>query len=143
MEWNGDGYYVIRIPSTRGATEEVHVAPSPDDLAQPWSQQRLRVLDVRVVQQGIELYHASMGAHEWTATAPALVDPDGLEPPIPPSGPPCTVEVPRKIFIEAKESDQDVLLRYENVKLNPPHPTGVFTQPVPAAVERVRVDCAN
>jgi hypothetical protein len=143
MEWSGDGYYVIRIPSTRGASEELHVAPSPADLAQPWASQRLRVLDVRVVQQGIELYHASLDAFEWTSTAPPQVDPDGLEPPIPPSGPSCSVEVPRKIHIEVKESDQDVLFRYENVKLNPPLPSGVFTQAPPDGVERVRVECAD
>ena len=143
IEWSKEGYYVIRIPSTRGASEVLHVAPSPADLSQPWSSQRLRVLDVRVEQQGIELYHASMDAHEWTSTAPPQVDPDGLEPPIPPSGPACSVEVPRKIHIEVKESDQDVLFRYESVKLNPPHPAGVFTQAVPAGVERVRVECGD
>ncbi len=141
MEWSGDGYYVIRIPSTRGATEELHIAPSLADIGQPWSSQRLRVLDVRVVQQGIELYHASMDAHEWTSTAAPQIDPDGLEAPIAPSGPPCSVEVPRKIQIEVKESDQDVLFRYESVKLNPPHPAGVFTQTAPDGVEHVRVEC--
>jgi hypothetical protein len=143
MEWNRDGYYVIRIPSTRGAVEEVHIAPSPDDMARDWSSQRMRVLDVRVAQQGIELYHAAMDVHEWTSTAPPLVDPDGLEPPIPPSGPACSVEVPRRIHIEVKESGQDVLFRYENVKLNPPLPQGAFSQPVPAGVQRVPVDCAD
>jgi hypothetical protein len=141
MEWSADGYYVIRIPSTRGASEEVHIAPNPADVGQPWSQQRLRVLDVRVAQQGIELYHASMEAHEQTSTAPPQVDPDGLEPPIPPSGPACSVDVPRKIHIEVKESNQDVIFRYDSVKLNPPLPPGVFTQTAPAGVERVRVDC--
>jgi len=141
MEWSSEGYYVVRIPSTRGANEEVHLAPTPADFQKPWSAQRLRVLDVRVAQQGIELYHASLGAHEWTATAPAQVDPDGIDPPIPPSGPPCSVEVPRKIQIEVKESAGDVLFRYEDVKVNPPLPPGVFSQPVPAAVERIFVDC--
>ncbi|HEX9294543.1 MAG TPA: hypothetical protein VF881_01880 [Polyangiaceae bacterium] len=143
MEWNTDGYYVIRIPSTRGATEEIHVAPTPADFQRPWSTQRLRVLDVRVAQQGIELYHASMEAHEWASTAPPRVDPDGLEPPLMPSGPSCTVEVPRKIHIEVKESDQDVLFRYDEVKLNPPLPSGVFTQPVPDGVQHLRVECGS
>src|SRR6185295_1839263 len=71
MEWSKAGYYSISIPSTRGATEELHVAPTPADFQKPWSAQRLRVLDVRVAQQGIELYHASLDAHEWTSTAPA------------------------------------------------------------------------
>jgi hypothetical protein len=141
MEWSTSGYYVIRIPSTRGAEEVLHVAPVPADFQRPWDAQRLRVLDVRVAQQGIELYHASMDAHEGAATAPPQVDPDGLEPPLAPSGPPCAVEVPRKIHIEVPEADQDVLFRYDEVKLNPPLPPGVFTQPVAEGMQRVRVEC--
>jgi hypothetical protein len=69
------------------------------------------------------------------------VDPDGLDPPIPPSGPPCVIEVPRKIHIEVPEDDQDVQFRYDSVVVNPPLPEGVFRQPVPAGLQRVRVDC--
>jgi outer membrane lipoprotein-sorting protein len=141
MEWSHDGFYVIRVPSTRGASQELHVVPTPDDFQKPWSAQRLRVLDVRVVQQGIELYHAYLGAHQWSNTAPPQVDPDGIDPPIPPSGPSCAVEVPRKIEIEVRESGADLVLRYEDAKLNPPLPTGVFTQPVPDGVQRVHVAC--
>ncbi|HKQ71723.1 MAG TPA: hypothetical protein VJT73_20410 [Polyangiaceae bacterium] len=141
IEWNDAGYYVVRIPSTRGATEELHLAPTPADWKAPWSSQRIRVLDVRVIQRGIVLYHASMDAHEWTQTAPPLVDPDGLEPPILPSGPPCSVEVPRRIHIEVPESDQDMLFRYDVVRLNPPLQPGVFVQPVPDGVLRTHVDC--
>lgn len=143
MEWSSDGYYLIRIPSTRGAFEELHLAPTPADFQRPWSTQRLRVLDVRVAQQGIELYHASLAGHESTPTAPPQVDPDGIDPPIPPSGPACTVEVPRKIHIEVKESGEDVLFRYDDVKLNPPLPPGVFSEAVPPGVERVHVECDN
>jgi hypothetical protein len=51
--------------------------------------------------------------------------------------------VPRKIHIEVKESDQDVLFRYDAVKVNPPLPPGVFTQAAPDGVERVRVECID
>jgi hypothetical protein len=143
MRWSSDGYYLVRIPSTRGAFEELHLTPSPSDFQKPWSAQRLRVLDVLVAQQGIELYHASLDGHEWTATASPQVDPDGLEPPIPPSGPACTVEVPRKIHIEVKEGGEDVLFRYDEVKVNPPLPAGVYTEAAPLGAERVHVDCDN
>jgi hypothetical protein len=49
--------------------------------------------------------------------------------------------VPRKIHIEVPEADQDVLFRYDQVKLNPPLPPGVFTQPVADGMQRVRVEC--
>jgi len=143
MEWSHDGYYLIRIPSTRGASEELHVAPTPADFQKPWSAQRLRVLDVRVVQQGIELYRASLDSHEWSSTAAPQVDPDGIDPPIPPSGPPCTVAVPRKIHIEVRESGGDLQLRYDDAKINPPLPPGVFSQPMPDGVQRVHVECGS
>jgi hypothetical protein len=141
MEWSGKGYYAIRIPSTKDALEEVRLVPTPADYDKPWSAQRLRVLDVRVAQRGAELYHASLDAHAFASTAPPLVDPDGLEPPIPPSGPPCSVEVPRKIHIEVGDGEQDVLFRYDDVKLNPPLPPGVFAQSPSGGMQPVFVDC--
>jgi len=141
MEWSSDGYYLVRIPSTRGASEVIWLTPTPDDFQKPWSAQRLRVLDVRVAQQGIDLYHASLGAHDWVSTAPARVDPDGIDAPVLPSGPACTVEVPRKIHIEIPESGQDLLFRYDAVELNPPLPAGVFAQSPSPGAERVHVEC--
>jgi hypothetical protein len=91
----------------------------------------------------VDLYHAALGDHEWANTAPPLTDPDGIDPPLPPSGPPCAVEVPRKIHIEAPEADQDVLFRYDDVALNPPLPEGIFRQPPPPAMQRVWVECAS
>jgi hypothetical protein len=143
MQWSGAGFYAIRIPSTRGAFEEVRLTPNPADFAKPWSDQRLRVLDVRVLQQGAELYHASLDDYAAASTAPPLVDPDGLEPPVPPSGPACTVDVPRKIHIEVGEGDQDMLFRYDDVKLNPPLPSGAFAQPIPAGMEPLYVECSD
>jgi hypothetical protein len=143
LEWNGHGYYVVQIAGSHGASEELHIAPAAADFSKPWQAQRLRVLDVRVAQQGIELYHAELGDHAWLSTAPPLVDPDGLDAPLGPSGPSCTVEVPRKLHIEVVESGQDVLFRYDEVKLNPPLPPGVFAQPVPDGMARERLDCSR
>ncbi|HEY3593134.1 MAG TPA: hypothetical protein VGL13_04650 [Polyangiaceae bacterium] len=143
IDWNGGGYYAIRIPSTRGALEEVRLAPTPNDFDKPWAAQRMRVLDVRVLQQGVELYHASLDDHAPASTAPPQVDPDGVDPPILPSGPACTVEVPRKIHIEVGEGDQDMLFRYDEVKLNPPLPAGVFEQTVAGGMDTQHVDCGE
>lgn len=141
IEWSGHGYYVVRIPSTRDAFEEIHLAPMPADFARPWNEQRVRVLDVRVAQQGTDLWHAQLDDHEMAPMAAPLEDPDHLEPPIPPSGPECHVEVPRKIHVEVPDTDEDVEFRYTQVTVNPPLPEGVFTQPVPAGVQVVHVEC--
>src|SRR5690606_20329289 len=110
------------------------------DFNLPWDKQRLRVLDVEVKQQGIVLYHAELEGHRPAAMDEPRVDPDGLDPPIPTSGPHCTAELPRTIHVEVPGKEEDVLFRYERVTWNPPLPEGTFTQPVPpgVSVEEVR-----
>jgi len=54
---------VVRITSTRAATEEIHLVPVAQDYALPYTAQRLRVTEVRVAQQGIELYRAQLVGH--------------------------------------------------------------------------------
>jgi hypothetical protein len=53
-------------------------------------------------------------------------DPDGLAPTIPPSGPNCTAEVPRKIHIEVADAESDMRVLYQQVLWNPPIPRGTF-----------------
>lgn len=141
IAWDGGGYYVVTIKGNNGSVERVHVAPHPDDFALPWEQQRLRVLDVVVEQQGIVLYHAELSDHHASGMSVPQVDPAMIDPPIPTSGPQCTAELPRRIHVEVPGKDQDVLFRYEDVKWNPPLPDGVFTQPVPGGVQIVPVSC--
>jgi hypothetical protein len=141
IEWSRRGHYVIRIASTRNAEQEIRVAPHPDDLALPWDKQRLRLVDVQVKQEGTVLYHAELADHRVTAMAQARVDPDGIDPPIAPSGPMCRAELPRRIHVEVPGKDEDVLFRYEEVAWNPPLVEGLFTQPVPGGVEVLRVTC--
>ena len=139
--WSGSGYYVIRIAGTRDATEEIHLAPHPDDFAKPWSEQRMRLLDVKVEQYGGVLYHAELADHRPTTTAPARVDPDGVEPPLPPSGGPCNAEIPRRIHVEVPGEEADVLFDYDKVQWNPPLPQRTFTQPPPESMPTVPVTC--
>ncbi len=141
IHWDGDGYYVVSIKGTRNAEEVVHLAPHPSDMALPWDKQRFRVLDVEVKQEGIVLYHAELADHKPAATAAPRVDPDGLDPPTPPSGPACQAELPRRIHVEVPGRDEDVQFRYDNVTWNPPLVEGLFTQPVPGGVQVLRVTC--
>jgi hypothetical protein len=136
---SGGGYYVVEIPSRNEATEIIRMRPTPADFAKPWSEQRMRVLDVVVRQKGVTLYHAELEDHAAAPMSAPLVDDDGIDPPVPPSGPMCAAEVPKKLHVEVATSGDDVLFRYEEVKLNPPLVPGTFTQPIPGGVERVRV----
>ncbi|MDP9151412.1 MAG: DUF4292 domain-containing protein, partial [Myxococcota bacterium] len=141
MSWSARGYWVLVIPSSREASEEIHVAPRPEDWNKPWEQQRMRVLDVRVAQRGFVLYHAELGDHEAIGTAGPRVDPDNIAPPLPPSGPVCDAEIPRKIHLEVGDPDADVRFHYEQATWNPPLPEGSFEQPPPPGAQVERVNC--
>jgi hypothetical protein len=143
LAWDSHGWWVLRVASTREASEEIHLAPRPEDWNKPWDQQRMRVLDVRVVQQGYVLYHAELEDHAGAPTAGPRQDPDNLpgETPIPPSGPVCDAEVPRKIHVEVPYPAADVRFVTTQITWNPPLPEGTFAQPVPPAMRVERVDC--
>jgi outer membrane lipoprotein-sorting protein len=141
IAWDAHGWWTLSIPSTREAREEIHLAPRPEDWGRPWEQQRMRVLDVRVVQQGYVLYHAELSDHASQPTAGPREDPDNLEPPIPPSGPVCDAEVPRKIHVEVPVPEADVRFTYQQLTWNPPLPEGTFDQPVPSGMRVEPVTC--
>jgi hypothetical protein len=131
IEWDGDSY-LLRIVSKHDAVEEIRLAPTPADWNRPWMQQRVRVLGVRVEQQGIDLYTADLADHAVASTAPPTEDPDGLAPDVPPSGPVCRAEVPRKLKIEVPGTDRDMRLKIEKVEHNPPLTGRPFEQSPPA-----------
>lgn len=141
IAWDSSGYYVIKIASTRDANETIHLAPHPADFGLPWQQQRLRVLDIEVRQEGYVLYHAALAEHKPAAMSGPRLDPDGIDPPVPVSGPVCQAELPRKIHVEVPGKDEDVQFRYEDVSWNAPLIEGLFTQQAPAGLDVQKVDC--
>jgi hypothetical protein len=136
IAWDS-GSYVVHIRGRHGATEDIRLEPRPDDWARPWAEQRVRVREVRVVQQGIELYRAELDRYEVAPTAAPRLDPDGIDPPLPPSGPACSSEVPHRIRIVSEASAEDVVLVHQDVSHNPPVLAGVFRQTPPQGV-RIR-----
>jgi hypothetical protein len=128
VAWSPEGYYVVRIAGTREASEELHVEPRPDDIGKPWGEQRMRLLDVKVWQKGVLLYHASLSDHREAPMSGPLVDSMGLDPTLPPSGVTCEAEVPRRIHVEVPVLAEDVVFRYEEITWNPPLPPGTFLQ---------------
>jgi hypothetical protein len=143
ITWNTGGYWVLVIASSREAREEIHLAPRPEDWTKPWQQQRMRVLDVRVVQQGYVLYHAELDEHAQAPTAGPRVDPDNIDPPIPPSGPVCEAEIPRRIHVEVPVPTSDVRFQYQQLSWNPPLPEGVFDQAPPQGMRVESVTCGD
>ena len=143
IEWSGKGYYVVTIPSTRDASEELHLTPEPEDMGRPWGDQRMRVLEVTIRQKGGILYRAKLDDHARAPMAKERLDPDNLEPPIPPSGPECTAELPRKIHVDVPDQDEEVKFTYDQVTWNPPLPEGTFVQPVPPGMAVTHVACSD
>jgi hypothetical protein len=141
ITWRGDGQYVVTIPSTQLAEETVAFAVPREDIDKPWAEQRLRLTEVAVHQAGELLWRARFDGHAKAPTAGPRVDPDGLEPPTPPSGPVCPAELPRRIRVEVPDDGQDVLFRYDQVTWNPPLPEGTFDQPQPPGTKLEPVVC--
>ena len=133
IEWKG-GRYVVRIASKHGAVETIELLPHDADFARPWQEQRVRVLSVTVEQFGVLLYRIELDGHARVVTAAAQKDPDGIEPPIPPSGPACEAELPRSVRIEVPNAGHDLALVSGESFHNPPLSEGAFTQPRPGGV---------
>jgi hypothetical protein len=143
IDWDSGGYYVVTIRGTSGAIEKVKVAPHPQDFGLPWDKQRLRVIEVEVQQEDLILYRAELSDHKPALMDKPQVDPDGLDAPIPTSGPQCTAELPRTIHVKVPGSSADVIFRYESVTWNPPLQSTTFTQPTPPGVPVERVTCED
>jgi hypothetical protein len=143
MAWDDHGYWVLGIDGNNDSHQEIHLAPRPEDVGKPWTEQRVRVLDVRVVQQGYVLYHAELSDQQPAPTAGPRVDPLHIDPDIPPSGPTCDAEIPRKIHMEIPNPQADVRFSYGDIKWNPPLPEGVFEQTSQPGLRQQPVDCTQ
>lgn len=143
LAWDDAGFYRVQVTSTRDASQEIHLEVRPEDIDKPWSEQRLRVTDVRVSQRGTDLYHAELKNHEPIRTAAPREDPDGLDAPIPPIGGACQAEIPKSIRMRVPNTEDDVIFQYKDARWNPPIIQGAFTQPVPGGVIRRYVDCKD
>jgi hypothetical protein len=147
IDWSGGffggGHYTIEIQGNNEAVENIELLPHPDDFARPWQQQRLRVTRVALKQQGIPLYEALLDDHRVAQTAPPREDPDGLDPPVPPSGPACQAEIPRSLRLIIPETERDLVVRFETLHHNPPLIAGAFRQVRPDGVTLRYATCGN
>jgi hypothetical protein len=140
IAWEGSRY-VIKIASARGANEVLELEPLPEDFERPYAEQRVRVLGVSVEQLGVPLYAIELDNHAPFQTAPPRVDPDGLEPPVPPSGPACSVHLARRIQFQVPDGDHDLVLAVKTAVLNPPLVPSVFEPERPKGLRSVYSPC--
>lgn len=144
IAWDANGgFYRLLLDGNHGALEEIHLKVHDKDLDKPWGEQRVRVMDVRVAQMGVDLYKAELSNHEPSKTSGPRVDEDGLEEPVPPTGGPCDAELPRSIHMKVPGSEDDVIFQYKEGNWNPPVIDGAFTQSPPGGVTKGFVDCKD
>jgi hypothetical protein len=141
IQWDEHGFYKLLLQSTREATQEIHLEVYDKDRDLPWEKQRVRVTSVRVAQRGVDVYEAELKGFEPAHTAAPREDPDGIDPPVPPSGPQCDVELPRTIHMKVPSSGDDVVFQYKEAKWNPPLLPNTFRQQRPGGVRDRWVDC--
>jgi len=142
IDWSG-GSYAIRIHGAHQAEQEIRLIPTDADYTLPFDRQRVRVLSVKVTQANVPLYEVQLSGHEAAATATARVDPEGIDPPVPPSGPACRAELPRRIHFIVGDAEHDLVLDNKEIQHNPPLQNGVFAvQPV-AGVAVQRSPCGE
>lgn len=136
LDWEG-GSYAIRISSKHRADELIRLRPTDADWNLPWDRQRVRVTEVSVRQAGVPLYRVELEAYRRVNTAPTVVDPDGIDPPVPPSGPECAAELPHRLHFVVADGEHDVVLASRSLSHNPPLQPGVFEQrPSPGVAVR-------
>jgi hypothetical protein len=142
IAWEG-GEYVIRIQSKNSASEEIHLEPLDADWTKAWNDQRVRVKEVHVAQQGDDLYRAFLADHSPAKTASPVKGSDPTDPVLAPSGPACQAEVPRRVRLVVPDTDQELILRVKEVDHNPALASGVFHQDPPRGVRVGRALCSD
>lgn len=141
--WLSQGSYRLRVYGQNEAVQSIDLLPHPDDFDRPWQQQRVRVLRIALEQQKIPLYRVEFEDHRVAVTSKPRVDPDGLDPDVPPSGPVCTAEVPRRMRIVMPEQERDLVIHFERVEHNPPIVPGAFQQVRPGGVLVSWAECGH
>ncbi len=141
--WLADGAYRLTVPGQFESVERITMALHPDDFERPFNEQRLRVTEVELEQQGIPVFRVLLDGHRPAEMAAPRRDSEGLASPIMPSGPRCTAELPRRIRILVADGERDVVLAYRQVVHNPPLLAGVFSQVAPGGVVVRRTTCVD
>ncbi len=150
IEWRssffGGGHYLLELSGANASRQEIELEPHPDDWDDAYGRQRVRVTSVRVWQEEAELYRVDLAGYEAAQRRPLVRSAEEIElgvPPLPPSGPECSAELPRRIRISAPASGQDLVIRSNEVWHNPALPPGVFEQVAPSGVARRLATCTE
>jgi hypothetical protein len=142
IEWRSGGYS-LDLRGKNQAEETIVLVPLEADWNKVWSEQRVRVLRVEVRQAGAPLYSVELADHAPAPMSAPRVDPDGIDPPLAPSGPECHAELPRRLHFLVAGGEHDLVLASHEIAHNPPLSPGVFEQSAPPGVAVRSSPCAD
>lgn len=140
----GRGRYVVDIDGPHQARERLEIEIPVEDFGKPLERQRVRLLSVRMRQAGDLLYKVELEGHEQAKSAKVELSEEEIEmgiSPLPPSGPECEAEVPRRLTFAVPGSGYELTIENDKVVHNPPISAGAFQQNIPAGVRSQFSDC--
>ena len=98
----------------------------------------------RAAQRGVDIYQADLSKPQARADGRARASiPDGIDPPVPPSGPAQDAELPWSIRMQVPNTEQDVDLPVQGGWRNPPIVAGAFKLAPSGGVRTVYVTCGK
>ena len=144
QSWFGRGHYVVTVRGAHETTEKMTFGVPPEDWNLPLSEQRLRLLSVRVKQAGELLYKVELSDYRAAHRAESELSLEEKEMgilPQPPSGPVCETELPGTLKFSIPGTAYSLKIENNEVAHNPALHAGAFTQPVPQGVVSEYSDC--
>jgi outer membrane biogenesis lipoprotein LolB len=137
----GAPHYQVELQGPSETRQIVRIAVHPDDVLEPLAEQRLRYLGSEVWQAGEMSYSVALSQFQVAGLRPRAMSEDPLEPPLPPSGPACQAELPRRIKFVVPATGYEVTFDHTEQWHNPPLPEAAFRLDVPSGVESIFSNC--
>jgi hypothetical protein len=142
LAWDGEGAWLLSFEGS-GLVETVRVAVAEGHRDAAWADQGFAVREAEVKLGSRVLWRLEADKHAPAPLAPALVDPDGLDEPLPPSGPACAATLPRRVVLTLPERNASLRLDLHDVVWNPPLGPSAFTMAPPDGFRRELLRCAS
>jgi len=141
IAWDGEGAWTLTFEGA-GLVETVRLAIPEGRHGAPWFDQALEVREAYVRIGSRVLWRLEADKHAPASLAPPRVDPDGLDEPVPPSGPACAATLPRRVLLTLPERSASLRLDLRDVSWNPPLQPGAFVMLPPDGFRREVLRCS-
>ncbi len=142
LAWTNDGAWEL-VFDGGDLQEVVHLDVASERRDSPWFQQSFSLRDAEVRIGSRVLWRLETDKHAPAPLAPALVDPDGIDDPVPPSGPACGATLPMRVVLTLPERHASLRLDLHDAAWNPPLVDSSFTLARPEGFRREVLRCVD